>query len=679
MITKQLVNGIKRIVFVLFTLLISINFLPFTANHTLFQAQAATQKLKLGSYVKFGKYNGDSILWRVINVNKDGSYLIYSEKILCLKAFDAKGDLAYGLGDSNRETSGSNYWRLSSIREWLNSTDKNVEYSCQIPDADHVDIGNSYDTEAGFLSNFTKAEWAAIKATTHKCILASIDKAVASGGKVDLGADSTKSTLTLLLTKYDSAYYEKVQDYVFLLDQKEISTYITARKWDNTRMPTKKAVDNSTYQDAATLSSTKTLAYWTRSADVATANNIWGVGKNANSSYNGFASLGRIGIVPALTLKSDIKISSGKGNASSPFVVSGSKSATKTSKLAALKESSFTSSVPKYNLAYLLDESSTAQVPVAMNENRIAVGNTNTIHAAYWDASGKMHLFNTKPGDVWESSWTANIINNNNVAISSVGGCVWPTLTSDPVSIQHDINENPDPNVTPIRILDSGVVVGNTSNGMTETSTIVPAYLESINVTKPTFMKVAKGWLPTSLDLPIQPGLQSVASNGAAVGFAYLTKDKPTMYYWSGLSAEPIEVALPDGLDFTEGYFFPVVNSKGQIIANWVTKSGNDPKSYYYKTPKSKPVQLTDVLGAKASKYIYLTGINDKGDIVGTGVNGATIWRNKIPYPLTDLTTMDKTKDQHLSNPVCINNNGDIIVLYDGVYPVQCYAVISLK
>jgi len=466
---------------------------------------------------------------------------------------------------------------------------------------------------------------------------------------------------------------------VFFLDEKELSTYITARKWDYTRMPTKKAVSNSTYKDTANISSTKNLVYWTRSADVATTNNVWGVGKYANSSYNGYASLGSIGIVPALTLKSDIKISSGKGTSSSPYVVSGSKSATKTSKLAPLAGSSLTASVPKYNLAYLLEDSSITQYPVTMNEKRIAVGHTDTIHAAYWDESGKMHLFNTRPDDVWESSWTANLINNSNVVISSVGGCVWPTFTSDPINTGHDINYNPDPNVTPLRILDSGIVVGNASNGTDETSMTVPAYLDSINVTKPTFMKIAKGWIQNSVGSLMPAGLQSVASSGAAVGFAYVTTDKPTMYYWASLNAEPVEVALPKGLDFTKGYFFPIVNSKGQIIANWMTKTGVDPKSYYYATPKSKPVQLTDVLGAKASKYIYLTGINDDGDIVGNGVNGATLWRNKIPYPLNDLTTMDKTKDQHLSNPICINNNGDIIVLYDGIYTVQCYALISLK
>ena len=51
------------------------------------------------------------ILWRVIDFDEDGDPLLYSERILTLKAFDAGGDYHPDDGsDWNRYTLGSNYW-----------------------------------------------------------------------------------------------------------------------------------------------------------------------------------------------------------------------------------------------------------------------------------------------------------------------------------------------------------------------------------------------------------------------------------------------------------------------------------------------------------------------------------------------------------------------------------------
>ncbi|OGO80567.1 MAG: hypothetical protein A2Y21_06470 [Clostridiales bacterium GWC2_40_7] len=50
----------------------------------------AAVTLQTGDYVKFGMYDGDPILWRVVNVDGNGP-LILSDRILCLKAFDAAG------------------------------------------------------------------------------------------------------------------------------------------------------------------------------------------------------------------------------------------------------------------------------------------------------------------------------------------------------------------------------------------------------------------------------------------------------------------------------------------------------------------------------------------------------------------------------------------------------------
>lgn len=49
-------------------------------------------QLRIGDLVTFGRYMGEPILWRVININKQGYPLLLSEYVLDLKPFDAPGD-----------------------------------------------------------------------------------------------------------------------------------------------------------------------------------------------------------------------------------------------------------------------------------------------------------------------------------------------------------------------------------------------------------------------------------------------------------------------------------------------------------------------------------------------------------------------------------------------------------
>lgn len=100
---------------------------------------AAEQKqhtLSVGDYVVYGQYRQEAILWRVI-ANDDDKPLLFSEYILCFKAFDAQAETPVGSSD----------WKTSSLRRWLNSAV-----------ADEM----LYAKEAGFLSseNFSQAETA---------------------------------------------------------------------------------------------------------------------------------------------------------------------------------------------------------------------------------------------------------------------------------------------------------------------------------------------------------------------------------------------------------------------------------------------------------------------------------------------------------------------------------------
>lgn len=127
--------------------------------------------LKVGDFVELGRYENESVVWQVVSIDADGNPLLFSRRILTIKAFDASGSEYAEDGYYNFEMYyGSNRWETSTLRKWLNSDDKLVNWSINAPDADHVFNGEKpYNTEAGFLhnSNFNTKEKAIIKETTY--------------------------------------------------------------------------------------------------------------------------------------------------------------------------------------------------------------------------------------------------------------------------------------------------------------------------------------------------------------------------------------------------------------------------------------------------------------------------------------------------------------------------------
>ena len=214
-----------------------------------------TDAIAVGSYVQFGTYYGQPILWRVINKDANGT-MILMDKIIGVKAFDASGDLTDGRGDANRQTYGSNYWEKSNLREWLNSNAATVTFSHQVPDAAHVWTGYSpYSTEAGFLSNLTTNEQNAINSVTHKALVTSFDQTVADGGSVLHTYNSTNPSTAV--QNYTTAYYKNITDKVFPLSIKELNDYVysNATLGDGATYhmtkPTATAISNTTYTNAA--------------------------------------------------------------------------------------------------------------------------------------------------------------------------------------------------------------------------------------------------------------------------------------------------------------------------------------------------------------------------------------------------------------------------------------------
>ncbi|MGL5258328.1 MAG: DUF6273 domain-containing protein, partial [Proteocatella sp.] len=192
--------------------------------------------LKIGDYIEFGKYDEQPILWRVIHIDENGNPLIFSDRILSLKAFDSMGDYHK---NAERKEGGSSYWKDSNIRQWLNSSENagEIKWIQNPPNKDNIftvmdgEKNFAYDKEKGFLAdgNFTEAERGIIHPVLHKTLLCELDMDKKTGGTTKHIANVDISSA---VGNYDDAYYENVEDKVFLLDIKEVRTYVIENKED---------------------------------------------------------------------------------------------------------------------------------------------------------------------------------------------------------------------------------------------------------------------------------------------------------------------------------------------------------------------------------------------------------------------------------------------------------------
>ena len=94
---------------------------------------ANTEQLNIGDHVLFGSYNNHPILWRVININEDGSRMLFSERVIARKGFDPRGNAPGGRFNQARLDQGSNYYPESTLRTWLNSIKEEVSYPYNPP------------------------------------------------------------------------------------------------------------------------------------------------------------------------------------------------------------------------------------------------------------------------------------------------------------------------------------------------------------------------------------------------------------------------------------------------------------------------------------------------------------------------------------------------------------------
>ena len=268
-----------------------------------------TTQVELGNYISLGKYNGKDIIWRCVSIDEKGA-LMLADNIIDTLPYDAMTN------DNNRskshsrnykrDTYGSNYWKDSNMRSWLNSTAAagEVKWLCGNPPKAGYVKGNAYDQKAGFLNDFSKAEIAAMKNVTQRSLVShpEYNHGFYDGdGRSDL---ELNFDIENVASNFDSAYGENSTEKVFLLDVKQVNTvwknfgnYYIARNEQGSAWP-----------------------YWLRTPVTDCNHDMRYVHSNGSVGRE-WPNIDYIGVRPAFYLDSDYYVTtSGNGSASNPYV-----------------------------------------------------------------------------------------------------------------------------------------------------------------------------------------------------------------------------------------------------------------------------------------------------------------------------------------------------------------------
>lgn len=244
------------------------------------------------------KYNGKPITWLVGGHNHyvQGQTVLVSEKIITIKAFDAKES---DNTDSDRRLFGNNRYSLSNLRQWLNSgVDNwfNPQHSVDVlPNKYTVeDMYNAYAEESGFLTNFS---------TELRNQLQNTSLTVAKNTITDGGGKETVTDKVFLLSNTEVGLSNENG----IVEGKRLALFTTASS-SRLAYPTAEAVSKSGYKDTTNLTTLKPWFYWLRSPQAGHSSRARDVDlSGALHSTHAFSS--STGVRPALNLPSDISVS----------------------------------------------------------------------------------------------------------------------------------------------------------------------------------------------------------------------------------------------------------------------------------------------------------------------------------------------------------------------------------
>lgn len=298
---------INRTLSLLISVVMVLSLCPLIAK-----AEGTKPNIKIGDYIKLGTYENEPILWRCVDIDDNGP-LMLMDKVLGSMPYDAKTSENSATRshsrNSFRSSYGSNHWRDSNMRSWLNSDADagKVDWLCgNPPKSDYVGYGSEYDKKAGFLNGFSKAEIAAIKTVTQRSIVPHPE--YSAGYIAGPGSDLPYNTdIASVAYGFEKAYYENIIDKVFLPDVKQLNTiynnsnilgnYYLAKNKDGIRW-----------------------SYWLRTP-ITDCNHDMRYVETDGNIYRVAPYFGHIGVRPAFYLDTDYYIvSEGNGEVNSPYV-----------------------------------------------------------------------------------------------------------------------------------------------------------------------------------------------------------------------------------------------------------------------------------------------------------------------------------------------------------------------
>ena len=266
-------------------------------------------QVNLGDYMILGKYNGKDIVWRCVSIDDSGT-LMLADNIIDTLPYDAKTNdnnrSKSHSRNNNRDNRGSNYWKDSNMRSWLNSTAVagEVKWLCGNPPREGSVNGNAYDQKAGFLNDFSKAEIAAMKNVTQRSIVSHPEYNLGfhdGEGRSDL---EFNTDIENVANNFNSAYGENSTEKVFLLDVQQVNkvwknfgNYYIARNEQRVAWP-----------------------YWLRTP-VTTCNHLMRYVESNGSVGKEYPMTAYMGVRPAFYLDSDYYVTTaGNGSATNPYV-----------------------------------------------------------------------------------------------------------------------------------------------------------------------------------------------------------------------------------------------------------------------------------------------------------------------------------------------------------------------
>jgi len=357
--TKLSKRILVRALAIMLCFIMCFTFIPLMDDEGATANAAAT--IKLGDYVQMGEYYDEPILWRCVafyKVDENGNVdldktsdtykegylpLMLSDKILCLKAFDASGtnnieNSSHGRGGTDpiadRRSAGSNCWEDSNIRCWLNSDGApgEVEWTCgNPPSSENVYLGdNAYDEEAGFLTNFTQSERNCMKTVTQAQLLDRYE--YTDMEKYGTAKHTYNDEIAYCVTNFKDAYKTTTTDTMFLLDVKQVYEVYKHSKNDELGenyyigKTTSMCIENSKFAYYTKPDPGDLWMYWLRSPSM--SDDIGGSKGVRDVNSSGFVTEreagvgGWNGVRPAFFLNlSSSQIVSGEGTQDSAYIV----------------------------------------------------------------------------------------------------------------------------------------------------------------------------------------------------------------------------------------------------------------------------------------------------------------------------------------------------------------------